>query len=69
MLNNQLFVGRLRLGAGEDFLKSRVVPERVPFPARPQIGKADAVVGVIDGKRGRKQALNFGKSSSLTQDW
>jgi hypothetical protein len=44
-------MGRLRLGAGEDFLKSRIVPKRFPFGATPQIGKRDAIVGAIDGKR------------------
>ena len=40
----------LWLGSGEDFLKSRIVPERIPFSTCQQLGKRDAFVGVIDGK-------------------
>ena len=56
----QLFVGRLRLGAGEDFSESRVVSERIPFPTRPQIGKRDAFKRVIHRKRSCEQALYLG---------
>ena len=35
-------------GTGQDFLKSRVVSERIRFPTCPQVGKGDAaVIGVV----------------------
>src|SRR5213592_1967366 len=49
---------RLRLRAGEDFLKPRIVSKRVPFPACSQIGKGNAVIRVVDSKRSCKQTLN-----------
>jgi hypothetical protein len=52
-------MGRLWLRAGHDFLKPRIVPQRVPFPARPQIGKGDAVIDVVDRERSCEQTLNF----------
>lgn len=39
---------QLRLRAGQDFLKPQIIAQRVPFPTCPQIGKRDAVIGVID---------------------
>ena len=41
---------RFRLRTNQDFLKPRIVPKRVPFPTCPQVGKGDAVSGVVDGK-------------------
>ena len=32
-----LFVNRLRFRTGEDFLKTRIIPQRIPFPTLPQI--------------------------------
>jgi hypothetical protein len=45
---------RLRLRTGQDFLKPWIASKRVPFPACPQIGERDAVIGVIDSKRSRE---------------
>ncbi len=50
---------RLRLRAGEDFLKARIASKRVPFPSCPQIGKGDAVIGVIDSKRSCERTFDF----------
>src|SRR6266550_5177820 len=50
---------RLRLWTGQDFLKPRIAPKRVPFPACPQVGKGDAVIGVVDSKRSCEQTLKF----------
>jgi hypothetical protein len=36
-----LLMNRLRLRTGEDFLKPRIIAQRVPFPVSPQIGKRD----------------------------
>ena len=48
LLNLPLWLmGRLRLRSGQDFLKPRIVPKRVVFPTCPQVGKGDAVIGVV----------------------
>ena len=54
------FANCFRLEVGEDFLKSRVVPKRIPFPACPQIGKRNAFVGVNDAPR-KKGAIEKGE--------
>src|SRR5438105_13669915 len=54
-----LLMDRLRLRTGQDFLKPRIVPQRIPFPTCPQIGKSDAVIGVVESKRSCKETLNF----------
>ena len=59
MPRSALLVDRLRLRAGEDFLKSRIVPKRIPFPTCPQIGKGDAVIGVVDSQRSCEQTLKL----------
>jgi hypothetical protein len=51
---------RLRLRISQDFLKPRIARQRVTFPARPQIGKGDAVINVIDRQRSCEQTLEFG---------
>src|SRR5439155_22465115 len=43
------------------FLKSRVLAERIPFPTCPQVGKDDAVIGVV-------HAINLLRFSSATND-
>ena len=50
----------LRLRTGEDFLKPQIASKRVPFPTCSQIGKGDAVIGVVDSNRSCEQTLNFG---------
>src|SRR6266516_7209518 len=50
---------RLRLRTGQDLLKPRIVPKRVPFPTCSQIGKGDAVIGVVDSKGSCKQTFDF----------
>ncbi len=52
-------MNRLRLRSGEDFLKPRIAPKRVPFPTCPHVGKGDAVIGVVDSKRSCEQTPNF----------
>ncbi|PYJ59517.1 MAG: hypothetical protein DME74_12395 [Verrucomicrobia bacterium] len=37
----RVITDRLRLRAGQDFLKPRIVPKRMPLPTYPQIGKRD----------------------------
>src|SRR5437773_11378083 len=50
---------RLRLRAGQDFLKPRIVPKRIPMPTCPQVGRGDAVIGVVDSKGRCEQTLNL----------
>ena len=33
--------GRFRFRSGEDFLETRIAPQRIPFPAQTQIGQCD----------------------------
>src|SRR5260370_40817372 len=49
---------RLRLRTGQDFLKPRIVPKRVRFPTCSQVGKGNAVIGVIDSERSCEQPFN-----------
>ena len=49
-----LFVNGLRLRSRQDFLKTWVFTNRVPFPARSQIGEGDALIAVIDRERNGK---------------
>jgi hypothetical protein len=51
---------QLRLRAGQDFLKPQIIAQRVPFPTCPQIGKRDAVIGVIDRPQ-KKVAIEKGE--------
>jgi hypothetical protein len=51
---------RLRVRSGQDFLKPRIAPKRVPFPTCPQVGKGDAVIGVVESKGSCEQMLNCG---------
>ena len=54
----------LRLRTGEDFLKPQIASKRVPFPTCSQIGKGDAVIGVVDSNRSCEQTLDFGNGSA-----
>ena len=52
-------MNRLRLRTGQDFLKPRIAPQWVPFPTCPQVGKGDAVIGVVDSKGSCELTLDF----------
>jgi hypothetical protein len=54
----------LSVGPGEGFLKVRIASKRVPFPTCSQIGKGDAVIGIVDSKRSCEQTLNFRNGSA-----
>src|SRR5947207_12960613 len=53
-----LFVDRLRLRSRNQFLKARIVSQRIPLPARAQIGECDAFLGIIDCKRSTEETLD-----------
>src|SRR5207248_6252284 len=52
----------------DNFLKTRIVPQRIPFPALSQIRKGDAFVGIIHREWNSKETFNPAYSLVLLAD-